>query len=195
MKTKIVRRFVCGTCLLIWICCVCGCLVVVVVVGNRQWWRRVSDDNGLAGFCLWLLGGFESVVLGLNRPAALSFSGCWVGFFKFQWLLLGVCLSFGCWGFVRGGGGWFCSRRFGCCSTLILGWVLELNQRLNTFTTAALQVADLTAVDLTCRQLATGLAPHRSEFLGWFHGFMVWFFGWFWIVGCGWRCDGVDGEF
>ena len=50
-KTKIVRQFVCGTCLLIWICCVCGCLVVVVV-GNRQWWRRVSDDNGLAGFCL-----------------------------------------------------------------------------------------------------------------------------------------------
>uniref|UniRef100_A0A7N2KLB1 Protein kinase domain-containing protein n=2 Tax=Quercus lobata TaxID=97700 RepID=A0A7N2KLB1_QUELO len=37
--------------------------------------------------------------------------------------------------------------------------------RLNTFTTAALQVANLTAVDLTCRQLATGLAPHRSEFL------------------------------
>ena len=45
------------------------------------------------------------MVMGLNRPPALSFGGCWVGFFKFQWLLLGVCLSFVCWGFVRGGGG------------------------------------------------------------------------------------------
>ena len=163
------------------------------------WWWRVSDDNGLAGFCLWLLGGFESVVLGLNRPAALSFGGCWVGLLKFQGVGLGVCLRFGCWGFVRGGGGWFCSRSFGCCSTLILGLVLELNQRLNTFTTAALQVADLTAVDLTCRQLATGLAPHRSEFLGcglisWVYGVVLWlildcglwmalWWCWWWVLG------------
>jgi len=46
------------------------------------------------------------------------------------------------------------------------GIVLELNQRLNTFTTAALQVADLTSANLTCCQLATSLAPHRSKFLG-----------------------------
>ena len=26
--------------------------------------------------------------------------------------------------------------------------------------------------------------------VGWFCGFMVWVFGWFWIVGCGWCCDG-----
>ena len=87
------------------------------------WWWRVSDDNGLAGFCLWLLGGFESA-------GCSKFRWLLGWFFKFQWLLLGVYLSFGCWGFVRGGGGWFCSRSFGCCSTLILGWVLELNQRL-----------------------------------------------------------------
>ncbi|KAF3959627.1 hypothetical protein CMV_015577 [Castanea mollissima] len=35
-----------------------------------------------------------------------------------------------------------------------------------SLTTTALQVVDLTAADLTCRQLATGLAPHRFEFLG-----------------------------
>ena len=39
-------------------------LLVVVVVGNRQWWRQVSADNGFAGFCF----------------------DCWVGLNRWLWV-------------------------------------------------------------------------------------------------------------